>query len=66
MDHVVTGGGGAPTYLYVGEPDLRAYISANAAEAVRVDHLMKPGATYDANPHHLSRFGWMEIACLSK
>jgi hypothetical protein len=52
MDHVVTGGGGAPTYLYVGEPDLRAYVSAHAGEAVRVDHLMKPGATYDANPHH--------------
>jgi Calcineurin-like phosphoesterase len=52
MDHVVTGGGGAPTYLYVGEPDLRAYLAANAAQMVRVDHVMRPGGTADANPHH--------------
>jgi hypothetical protein len=52
MDHVVTGGGGAPTYTYVGEPNLRAYVSANGVQAVRLDHLMKPGGTADANPHH--------------
>jgi hypothetical protein len=52
MDHVVTGGGGAPTYLYAGEPDLRGYVTANAAQAVRLDHPMKPGVTADANPHH--------------
>ena len=52
MDHVVTGGGGAPIYTYAGEPDLRAYLTANAAQAVRLDHPMKPGVTTDANPHH--------------
>jgi hypothetical protein len=52
MDHVVTGGGGAPTYLYLGEPDVRAYLAGNAAQKVRLDHLMRPGATADANPHH--------------
>jgi hypothetical protein len=52
MDHVVTGGGGAPSYAYVGEPDLHAYASANATQAVRLDHLMTPGSTPDANPHH--------------
>ena len=52
MDSLVTGGGGAPIYTYVGEPDLRGYIAANAAAGVRVDHLMKPGATQDENPHH--------------
>jgi Calcineurin-like phosphoesterase len=51
MDNLVTGGGGAPIYPYVGEPDLRAYVAANAAQNVRVDHLMKPGAPAD-NPHH--------------
>ena len=51
MDSLVTGGGGAPTYSYVGEPDLRAYLAANAAQSVRVDHLMKPGSAVD-NPHH--------------
>jgi len=52
MDSLVTGGGGAPIYTYVGEPDLRGYIAANAAAGVRVDHLMKPGSTPDENPHH--------------
>jgi hypothetical protein len=52
MDSLVTGGGGAPIYPYVGEPDLRAYVAANAAQGVRVDHLMKPGSTADENPHH--------------
>jgi hypothetical protein len=52
MDNLVTGGGGAPIYSYVGEPDLRGYVAANAAEGVRVDHLMKPGSTPDENPHH--------------
>jgi hypothetical protein len=51
MDSLVTGGGGAPIYAYVGEPDVRAYVTANAAQSVRVDHLVKPG-TPDENPHH--------------
>jgi hypothetical protein len=52
MDSLVTGGGGAPIYPYVGEPDLRAYLTANAAQGVRVDHLTRPGTTPDENPHH--------------
>lgn len=52
MDHVVTGGGGAPIYTYAGEPDVRAYVMANAAQAVRLDHPMRPGATAEGNPHH--------------
>jgi hypothetical protein len=52
MDSLVTGGGGAPTYTYVGEPDLSAYVAANASQRVRVDHLMKPGSTIAENPHH--------------
>ena len=52
MDHVVTGGGGAPTYTYAGEPDVRAYVTANAAQAVRLDHPMRPGVTAEENPHH--------------
>ena len=45
MDHVVTGGGGAPTYVYSGDPDVHAYEAAGAAQRVHVDHLMKPGET---------------------
>jgi hypothetical protein len=52
LDTVVTGGGGAPIYTYVGEPDLRAYVAASAAQSVRVDHLMKPGSAQEENPHH--------------
>ena len=52
MDTLVTGGGGAPIYTYVGEPDLRAYLTANVAQRVRVDHLVKPGTTPEENPHH--------------
>jgi hypothetical protein len=52
MDQIVSGGGGAPTYVYTGEPDLTAYLAAGAANQVRVEHLAKPGATIEDNPHH--------------
>ncbi len=52
MDHIVSGGGGAPSYVYRGEPDLQAYLSANAAQRVRVEHLIKPGPAITDNPHH--------------
>jgi hypothetical protein len=52
MDTLVTGGGGAPTYRYAGEPDLRAYTAAGAAANVRVEHVMRPGLTPEENPHH--------------
>ena len=51
-DDIVTGGGGAPIYTYRGEPELSAYLAAGSKESVRVDHLMKPGATAAGNPHH--------------
>ncbi len=52
MDSIVTGGGGAPLYGYFGEPDLRGYLTANAASNVKIEHLMKPGATGADNQHH--------------
>ncbi len=52
MDVVVTGGGGAPLYGYNGEPDLRAYQASNLAANVKIEHLMKPGATGADNRHH--------------
>jgi len=52
MDHVVSAGGGAPTYVYTNEPDLQPYLEANASQHVRVEHLMKPGRTVAENPHH--------------
>ena len=52
MDDLVTGGGGAPTYVYTGEPDLTTYLAQGAGQGVRVDHLVRPGPTTDDNPHH--------------
>ena len=52
MDHVVSGGGGAPTYTYRGEPDLQPYLSENASQNVRIEHLVKPGLRIEDNPHH--------------
>jgi len=52
LDTIVSGGGGAPTYTYNGEPDLRGYMTAGGAANVRVEHLMKPGLTIAENPHH--------------
>jgi hypothetical protein len=52
IDHVVTGGGGAPIYVYRGEPEVSAYLASGAAENVRLEHLMKPGSDVAENPHH--------------
>jgi hypothetical protein len=51
-DDLVTGGGGAPSYVYSSEPDLAPYVAAGTAQKVRVEHLMRPGATTAENPHH--------------
>jgi 3',5'-cyclic AMP phosphodiesterase CpdA len=52
MDHIVSGGGGAPTYTYREEPNLQDYVSANASQKVSVEHIMKPGPRVEDNPHH--------------
>jgi hypothetical protein len=52
MDTIVTGGGGAPIYTYIGEPDLRAYAASNPAANIRLEHLTRPGLTAAENPHH--------------
>ncbi len=52
MDLVVTGGGGAPLYIYQGEPDLTQYLQSNEASKVQLDHLVKPGPEPGDNPFH--------------
>lgn len=52
LDMLLTGGGGAPTYTYRGEPDLTAYLAAGASQRVRLEHPVKPGATIPDNPNH--------------
>jgi hypothetical protein len=51
-DDVVTGGGGAPTYVYRGEPAVNAYLAEGAAAEVRLEHTMRPGSTAADNPNH--------------
>jgi hypothetical protein len=52
LDSIVTGGGGAPIYTYDSEPNLIMYLTAGAAQKIRVDHIMRPGPTQAENPHH--------------
>ena len=52
MDQIVSGGGGAPIYPYVGEPDLRAYVAASGPDSARVQHLVRPGMERGDNPYH--------------
>jgi hypothetical protein len=52
MDLVVSGGGGAPLYPYRGEPDIGAYLKANASSKVELDHLVKPGIEEAPSPYH--------------
>jgi hypothetical protein len=52
IDHVVSGGGGAPLYAYSGEPDLNAYIRAHLDERVNLEHVVKPGMDPGDNPYH--------------
>lgn len=44
IDHIVSGGGGAPLYTYTREPDLRDYMKASGADSSRVTHLVRPGS----------------------
>lgn len=52
MDLVVSGGGGAPIYPYMGEPDLRDYLKANEGSKVTLEHLVKPGNQDSPTPYH--------------
>jgi len=52
IDEVVSGGGGAPLYGYMGEPDVRGYLAAGAADSVTLEHLVRPNVDPGANPFH--------------
>ena len=52
IDQIVSGGGGAPPYGYTGEPDLTAYLAAGTQDSVRLEHVVRPGATPADNPYH--------------
>jgi len=52
LDQIVSGGGGAPSYIYTGEPDLKDYLAAGAEQNLRLEHLAHPEAEVGANPNH--------------
>src|SRR5262249_30222025 len=52
IDEIVSGGGGAPLYSYTGEPNLREYVAANAAQKVSMQHLARPSLEPGGNPFH--------------
>jgi hypothetical protein len=52
LDHITTGGGGAPLYVYRGEPDLREYLKTNGADKVSLDHIVRPGMDLGDTPYH--------------
>jgi hypothetical protein len=56
MDHIVSGGGGAPIYSYRGEQDLQLYASTAAPVRVQVEHPIRPGVIEADNPHHFVIF----------
>lgn len=52
MDHIVSGGGGAPLYTYQGEPNTKDFLAARKDQKVALDHLVKPGMNPGDNPYH--------------
>lgn len=52
LDHVLTGGGGAPLYTYAGDPDTREYIKAGAAEKVTLERIAKPAYEPGMGAYH--------------
>ena len=56
MDHIVSGGGGAPIYAYRGEQDQTRYIASAAPQHITIQHAAKPRPDLADNPHHFVIF----------
>ena len=52
IDEIVSGGGGAPLYGYVGQPDVREYLAAGAPQKIALQQLARPADDPGANPFH--------------
>src|ERR1700730_1254425 len=50
IDHVVSGGGGAPSYTYQGDPDLGEYVAAARPLEVSLERVVQPGTAIADNP----------------
>jgi hypothetical protein len=51
MDHIVEGGGGAPTYVFNATPDARLFEDMAKPQKVTVTPLVQPGPKPEDNPH---------------
>lgn len=52
LDHVLSGGGGAPLYAYAGDPDIRPYVKQFEAEKVSLERIAKPPAEPGGGAYH--------------
>ncbi len=52
MDFIISGGGGAPLYPHLREPDLNDYLKSSLGLKVQLQHLVKPGPYGAMSPHH--------------
>jgi hypothetical protein len=52
LDHVVTGGGGAPIYTFVGKPNVSDYLKSSSAERVSLEQIAAPGLEEGDNAYH--------------
>jgi hypothetical protein len=52
LDQIVTGGGGAPLYVYSGDPDTRDYIKNNPDQKITLDRIAKPAYEPGQGAYH--------------
>jgi calcineurin-like phosphoesterase family protein len=52
LDQIVTGGGGAPLYVYSGDPDTRDYIKQNESQKLTLDRIAKPAYEPGMGAYH--------------
>ncbi|HMB27089.1 MAG TPA: hypothetical protein VKS99_03250, partial [Blastocatellia bacterium] len=52
LDQIVTGGGGAPLYVYSGDPDTRDYIKDNPDQKITLDRIAKPAYEPGQGAYH--------------
>jgi hypothetical protein len=52
MDQIVSGGGGAPLYGHVEEPDVAGYLAASADQRLSLEHLVRAADDPGDNPYH--------------
>jgi hypothetical protein len=52
MDLIVSGGAGAPSYVFRSLPETKTYIDASPDSKIKLEQLVQPGAVQGSNPNH--------------